>query len=141
MFGDIQARLQRRADLLLCGNYAAMLSDYACPIGIYFEDKVLAIRNPYEMEQLFSSVHHAMLARGVVALHPVIQAVELPRKGRQRVWARWEQIAADPAQSRTAEVIYYCRQTPAGLVTELMHYLRLGMTELQEIAPVAARSA
>lgn len=141
MFGTVLAGLQRRADLLLAGNYREMAADYGCPIGFYHGDRVLAVRSTDEFVTLFAAVHMSLQRRGVLRLVPVVKAVELPRKGRQRLWVRWNQVAANPADSRAAEVIYYCRQTPGRLVTELVQYLQLGLPEMHEIAPDAVRTA
>jgi hypothetical protein len=130
MFSEVHAQLTRRADLLMAGRVGDLLADYHYPLPLFLLTDRVIIRSVEEVIPVLHLVRDELLARGVIRLVPTVSALDIPRAGRFRAWVTWHEIAADPTENRTSDVIYFCKKTPHGMRMEMVCYTRLSMPDL-----------
>ena len=140
-FSQITSHLRRRGELLLSNQVATLLSDFDFPLPVFLGSRRLILTSPDQGWQVFEHLRKAYVDRGVVMLRPTVSAVEMPRAGRFRVWVDWQEIAFPAEASRVSQAVYYCRQTPLGLRTEMLNYTHLSMPELNGQFEALALSA
>ncbi|MDZ4085480.1 MAG: hypothetical protein U1E69_01620 [Tabrizicola sp.] len=141
MHSDIAAELRFRGDLLLQGRIDALLDSYIFPLPIFLPEQRMLLSGPEEARLVFSLLRHWLLRSGVASLHPQVQAVELPRAGRFRMWVDWNERLLPSGETRTCSAIYYCRATELGPRIEMVNYTRLSMPELHQEFEALALSA
>jgi hypothetical protein len=141
MFSQVHALLRRRADRLLNGHIEDVVSQYIFPLPLYLGSSRVIVRSPDEATAIFGVLRAAYLDRGVVALQPKVIAIDIPRAGRFRVWAEWQELALPVEGTRISSAIYYCKATPAGIQTEMVNYTHLSMPELNPQFAALALSA
>jgi hypothetical protein len=141
LYSEISAHLRRRAELLLSGQIAAMIESYHFPLPVFLPSGMMLLRTPEDAGAILGLVRGALKERGVIALRPQINAVDLPRAGRFRVWVDWHELAIPAEGTQISSAIYYCRQTEMGLQTEMVNYTRQSMPELSSQLAVLALSA
>lgn len=129
-FSQITTHLQTRADLLLSGQIDRLVADYLFPLPVFLHSSRLLIQTADQAASVLSHLRDALVDRGVVALRAKVSAVDLPRADRFRAWVDWHEIVGPSEPPRLSQAVYYCRQTDAGLRTEMVHYTRLSMPEL-----------
>ncbi len=125
-FHKMQDMLQARADLLFAGRFEEMARHILFPLPVYLQASPVVISCASHLSLVLGPVREVLISRGVLRCIPTVQAVEITRRGRFRVWARWEERAADPAQSSRTEVVNYFRDTGTGILSEMLEYLDEG---------------
>jgi hypothetical protein len=130
MFSQVTAQLCARAEAFLSGNLEEVVYNYLYPLPLYLPSTQLVIRTPQEARAVLNKLRVAMLQRGVVAMKPKVSAIDLPRAGRFRVWVEWTELALPVEGTRTASVVYYCRNAASGFRIEMMDFVRPSMPEL-----------
>jgi hypothetical protein len=141
LYSQITTHLRHRGELLLSGDIDGMLGDFVFPLPIFLNAHRLLIQSPDQARLIFGHLRDAYLDRGVVSLRPSISAVDLPRGGRFRVWADWQEIALPVEGTRVSQAIYYCRMTALGLQVEMINYAHVSMPELNRQFAALALSA
>ena len=141
MFSLVTAHLRRRADLLFGGHYDQIAAQYSYPLPMYLGTTRVIVRNPDEACSILCLLRAAYLERGVIALQPLVTAVDLPRDGRFRAWVDWHELARSAQESRASSVVYYCKSIPTGLRTEMINCARPSMPELNPHFAALALSA
>jgi hypothetical protein len=131
-YSQISSHLRGRAELLLAGQLDLLADSYQFPLPVFLRDNRLVIRSHDHARLILGHLRAALQDRGVVALRPMISAVDLPRAGRFRVWVNWQEIAFPAEGTRVSQVVYYCRETSLGLQTEMVNYTHLSMPELNQ---------
>lgn len=130
--------LRTRGELLMSGRIEEMVASYIYPLPIYMQSRCMILHTPLDAYLVFDVLRKALLERGVVTLRPQVNAVELPRGGRFRVWADWHELAFPVEETRKSSVIYYCRETEFGPQVEMINYTLTSMPELnQQFAALA----
>jgi hypothetical protein len=140
-YAKVHAELQRRADLLFAGRYDEIIRHYDFPLALSLQGRVTAITSPVRLWEFLRHLHVSLKARGIVRSEAELVAVELPRDGRFRVWARWHEISAKPNSCGTSDALYYCARTQSGFRTEMLSYSRMSMPELAPLYSSLALSA
>jgi hypothetical protein len=130
MFSEVTAHLTRRADNLMSGRLDDMISDYHYPLPIFLATTRVIVRSVEESRPVLQVLREELLARRVMRLVPTVSAIDIPRGGRFRTWVTWQELATDPADCRSSDVIYFCKSSPMGLRMEMICYTRLSMPEL-----------
>ena len=125
-FHKIQDMLQARADLLLAGRFEEMARHILFPLPVYLRASPIVISCATQLAQMLGPVRDVLIGRGVQRCIPTVRAVELVRQNRFRVWAGWEERAADPSQTSRSEVVHYFRDTGTGIQSEMLEYLDEG---------------
>jgi hypothetical protein len=141
MIAMVQSQLRLRAELLLAGRLGLVVRDYRIPLLVQLGPDRLLIRTQNEALSILAVLRQALLARRVVAMLPKVTAIDLPKNGRFRVWVDWQELAVPVDGTRLSSTIYYCRQTPGGMRTEMVEYTRLSMPELNQQFAALALSA
>jgi hypothetical protein len=141
MFQIIRTQLQRRAELLLVGRYEDLTSEYRFPMPIYMKNKVVVIQTGAQMLSLIGDVGKGLRQRNVRQMVVDVTAVELPKNGRLRVWATWEEFGDSPEDYRTSEVVYFGRMSDNRFVTEACEYSCMSMPDLHRQPEPVAKSA
>lgn len=141
MNSQVTAHLRSCGDLLLSGRIDEMLTAYLFPLPIFLPAQRMLLHGPEEARAVFTVLRRSLLQSGVVALRPQVQAVELPRGGRSRLWVDWQELVMPAAEMRISQAIYYCRVTDLGPRIEMVNYTRLSMPELHQEFEALALSA
>lgn len=137
-YSGLTAQLRTRGEMLLSGRIEELVASYIYPLPLYLQSQCQVLHSPLDAYLVFDLLRTALLQRGVVSLRPQVNAVELPRGGRFRVWADWHEIACPVEDSRKSSVIYYCRETRFGPRVEMINYTLMSMPELnQQFAELA----
>ena len=141
MFSALQDRLLWRAGLLLSGRIEDYCREYPVPTPIYLQDKLLPITSSDQMLQAANHLRKLFLRRGVLHIQPKVAAVELPRKGRFRVWVNWLEFAQDSVNNAASQSIYYLQQTDHDFRTEMVNWPAMSMPELRDFSPDSCKTA
>ncbi len=122
MFQQLQDQVQWRADLFLSGRFEDMSREYIFPLPVYVHNRLIALRTASEGMAQAASVRTALQHRQIETLKITVKAIEVPRDGRFRVWADWHAVSRDCRRSRRMGLVYYMRETGAGIRSEMLHY-------------------
>jgi len=141
MYRSITEHLQRRGDLLLSGRYEELSRLYLLPQALYLSDSPWVLRDTADVVAAMGRLHQMLRERQILSCIPTVMAMQLPRKGRFRAWVRWSEYSADPSQNGSSEVVYYFRETPNGLKTEMLEFKELSLPEFRQIVPNRLRTA
>jgi hypothetical protein len=141
LYSRVSAHLRGRAELLLSGQFDAMIACYHFSLPVFLPTGMMLLRSAEDARAVLGLMRDALRERGVVALRPQINAVDLPRAGRFRVWVDWHELAIPAKGTRISSAIYYCRLANSGLQTEMVNYTRHSMPELNSQIAALALSA
>jgi hypothetical protein len=141
MHSQLTAELRARGNLLLQGRIDELLDTYIFPLPVFMPEQRLLLTCPDQAQAVFTLLHAWLKRTGVVSVQPEVQAVELPRAGRFRVWVDWQERIMPSAETRVSSVIYYFRVTQLGPRIEMVNYTRLSMPELHQEFEALALSA
>ncbi len=141
MFSEVTSHLTGRADNLMSGRLDDILPDYHYPLPVFLGARRVIVRSAEESRSVLHFLREELLARRVTRLVPTVTALDIPRAGRFRAWVTWREIAADPAENRSSDVIYFCRKSQSGLRMEMICYTHLSMPELSPKVAGLAMSA
>lgn len=129
-FAQIMALLRTRSENLLSGDLDALLRGFSYPLPIFVPSRRLVLENVEQARSVCELIRTALAERGVIALHPKVTAMEMPRGGRFRVWVDWYELAMPVSGTRLTSATYYIRAGSAGLRTEMISYESLSMPEV-----------
>lgn len=122
MFNLMQQLMQQRLALLQEGRCRELSGLYLYPCPVYLSGIQHVMHGRKDMEQALSRLAQQLCRTGVVRMEATLAAVELPRQGRFRVWVNQRSLAADGSLVNRAAFVHYCRQTEAGVMTEMAEY-------------------
>ena len=122
MYARLQNLMQWRMSLLLSGRHADLAQEYLHPLPVYLNGRQQVLRSPAEMEVSLRRLHSHTLAVGVTSTEVRVGAVELPRRGRFRVWVWYCNLGANGATLAHGHFLHYCRETSSGIKTEMTEY-------------------
>lgn len=122
MFGKIQRVLQHRADMTLASRYGDCARQFLYPFVADAGTNRYVVPDEDAMAQVFAILHRNMRQKAVCRVAVTVTAMDLPRKGRFRVWACYRKIGATAVVE--SDVLHYCRETPYGIQTEMSEYSR-----------------
>jgi hypothetical protein len=71
------------------GRYETLVAGYSLPLPIYVNRMASVARHPREIWSFFQALHGLLLAHGYAGLSGRVASVELPRRGRFRLWVEW----------------------------------------------------
>jgi hypothetical protein len=132
MHSQLTAELRARGNLLLQGRIDELLDTYIFPLPVFMPEQRLLLTCPDQAHALFTLLHAWLKRTGVVSVQPEVQAVELPRSGRFRVWVDWQERIMPSAETRVSQL---------GPRIEMVNYTRLSMPELHQEFEALALSA
>jgi hypothetical protein len=140
-YSQVSAFMATRADQMLSGQLEALAASYTFPLPVYLNDQPLVVASAERACAMLCLQRLSMIHRQVVALRPTVNAIDLPRNGRFRVWVDWLELAIPAEGSGRSSAIYYCRSREAGLQIEMVTYTRLSVPELRPQFAAIALSA
>jgi hypothetical protein len=90
-------------------DYRGVLSHYDFPVNLTLEDRLIQLARPRELEALLRDHAIFHLNADLVETRFTLSAVELPRKGRFRVWVRYHHVNTAGQTIRTSDRILRLR--------------------------------
>lgn len=141
MHSHLTAELRARGNLLMQGHIDELLGSYIFPLPVFLPEERLLLTCPDQAHALLTLLRAMLTRTGVTAIQPIVQAVELPRLGRFRVWVDWQERVLPSGEMQVSSVIYYFRVTKLGPRIEMLNYTRLSMPELHQEFEALALSA
>jgi hypothetical protein len=71
------------------GRYEMLTDIYRFPLPVYLDGTPSVLGRPRDLWAFFQLLHARLTAAGLPELEGRLISVELPRKGRFRIWADW----------------------------------------------------
>ncbi|MBL9049869.1 MAG: hypothetical protein JNK19_07145 [Tabrizicola sp.] len=140
-YSKVSEFMSRRAEQMLSGQIEALAAAFAYPLPVYLQDLPVVVSKAESACAMLCLQRLSMIQRHVVAVRPTVTAIDLPRKGRFRVWVDWLEVAIPPEGTRRASAVYYCSDAGDGMKIEMVSYTRLSTPELQPQFAALALSA
>ncbi len=122
-------------------DYRGVLAHYDFPVDLSLEDRHFTLARPRELEALLRDHTAAHQDAHLVATQFSISALELPRKGRFRVWVRYFHVDAQGNTALHSDRILRLRDRGDHLVIEAVQVTRLPFDRLRSWAPPQRLSA
>lgn len=116
---------RHRADFI-ARNWDRLRFDYACPVAVYFGPRVVVMRTPQALVEGMEAFCNALRRAEVRRTSLTVDAISLPRKGRQAVWVSWGLRSPADEDLGVARTIYYFALPPGRApVIEMVSYEHL----------------
>ena len=110
----------------VAGRLGEVVQAWSFPCPVEIDGQLVVMRNSDAFEAYLAQRHSAVLAAGLTALKPRVSAIEMPRKGRFRVWLRWTSHFGDRTQDENHGTVYFMAFRPDGRLTiEMMDLVQL----------------
>lgn len=122
MYARLQNLMQWRMSLLLAGRHEDLAREYLYPYPVYMAGRQQVLRSPCEMQVSLRRLQTMKQALGVTRMEARVRAIELPRKGRFRVWVSGSSFCAEGKLQGTSQFVHYCRETSEGIKTEMSDF-------------------
>lgn len=122
MFARLQELMTLRFSLLMSGQHEALSREYLYPYPLYLAGRQHVMRSAEEMALALRRLQHLGEKGGVARIEPMVQAMELPREGRFRVWISYRNLDARGLVLSTGSFIHYCRLVDGEIKTEMSDY-------------------
>jgi hypothetical protein len=106
-------------------DFRGVLSHYDFPVNLTLEDRQLQLARPRELESLLRDHATSHLNAAMVETRFTLSALELPRKGRFRVWVRYHHVNEAGQTIRTSDRILHLRDRGNRLIIEEVAVTRL----------------
>ncbi len=140
MYQNIQELIQWQSDLLLAGRFEDLSREYDYPVALYLKSSSLPIRDSEHLIAILKLTRQSLIRRGVTKIVAKVIAMDLPRKGRFRVWVdSVEQNACGQTLFRAGSVLF-CRIGRQGIRTEMVQFWQCAMPEIWQKTPQAIAS-
>lgn len=108
------------------GRLEEMVRYWAFPCPVEVEGQLVVMRNPEVFVTYLAERRATALASGLTDMTPRISAIEMPRKGRFRVWLRWVFRFGDLTEEEDHGMVYFMCSGPDGRLTiEMMDVVQL----------------
>ena len=119
------------------GRLEEMASHWAFPCPMEVDGQLVVMRSPEVFVTFLAERRRAALSRGLTAMMPRISAIEMPRKGRFRVWLRWVfHYGSQADEEEDHGMVYFMAAGPDGRLTiEMMDVVHI------PVSRAAAQSA
>jgi hypothetical protein len=119
------AMVERFATRFNAGDLLSMTEDFVFPLPVQVQEKLALIHRPADMVALFECCRAAIAPQGLKPSHPRIIAMDLPRKGRFRLWVDWSCHAFPTPDQVHTKNIYYCSFIGSRIQVEMVQYLHI----------------
>ena len=121
----VRAWLETQVDLLFQGRFADMLPRFDLPLAVQVGADMTVLSTQVQFIDVMADYRAGLIASGVIGLGVRITAVDLPRRGRFRIWADFDHHRAAGIDQSADQMILYCRQDRDDIQVELLHCTRL----------------
>jgi hypothetical protein len=125
MNAAVHAMIARQADLLFRGDTAAMLTAFDLPLAVQHGDDMLVMATAEQFCGVMAGHRAALVATNVTGLQARMTAIELPRRGRFRVWVDLDHLRDAGIDPGADQFVLYCRQDLPDIRIELIDCIRL----------------
>lgn len=119
--------LEKLAGLLFQRRFDGMLQHVDLPLAIQVDGEMTAIPTPFAFAEMMTLYCDGLDEIGVTGIGVRQTAIELPRRGRFRLWAEMDHERPEGVTQGADQLILYCRQEGAGFRIELIHCVRLAI--------------
>jgi len=120
MFPSLQTFFDAHLSSLISGDVAAFVSDYDYPMALYVEDEIVVYPSPVALTEASGAYRRWLINSGITHYTCRINAVDIPKLNRFRVWVT---IFAHCAKCDTVdqtESIYFLRDKRGQLLIEMV---------------------
>lgn len=122
MYSQLKQLLHRRATLLMAGQMQELAKEYVYPLPIYVSGRQEVMRDAKEMAATLTRLALVQQAQDVAQVDLKLDAMELPRHGRFRIWVTQRSRDAQGAILDQGQLVHYCRLTESGIKIEMSDY-------------------
>lgn len=102
---------------------------FPCPVET--DGQLVVMRSSEALEAYLAERRRTLIAAGLTAMTPRVSAIEMPRKGRFRVWLRWTLHFGDQAEEENHGTVYFMAFQPDGRLT-------IEMMDIVQLPPITA---
>jgi hypothetical protein len=121
MFPRLQSFFDTHMNCLLQPDLATFVSNYDFPLALYVEGEVIVYASPVQLLEAMAVYRDWLLSKGVCQIQMRINAVDMPRNDRFRVWTTtFYHSATDQVRTR-CENIHYLREKRGRYLIEMVH--------------------
>ncbi|NBZ88513.1 hypothetical protein [Stagnihabitans tardus] len=122
MYSQLEKLLQRRMTLLMTGRMQELAEEYVYPLPIYVAGRQEVMRDAEEMVTTLTRLAAIQKSKGVAKVDLLLDALEMPRHGRFRIWLTHINRDARGEIVEQGQLVHYCRVTEAGIKIEMSDY-------------------
>ena len=119
MYNSVGNLMEWRAGLIMSGRFEDLAREHLYPMPIYVGPERHTFSTPQTMEETYRDIRKRLVSAGVEKLTTRVTAVEVPRRGRFRVWVDWFALRKGEGPNCVALSVEYMRATQNGLRTEM----------------------
>ncbi|MEO0390661.1 MAG: hypothetical protein AAF218_06940 [Pseudomonadota bacterium] len=136
---ELQTYFETHAAQMLNSDLQSAAARLAFPAAIYIGKHLMVLSRAEDAEAALHVFQRTLVFNGVRHMHCEVDAVELPRAGRQRAWVQWSYQNAAGQELRRDQVMYVLRNAdaPHTAQIEMMEYTALAFPALVEELPLA----
>jgi hypothetical protein len=120
-----QAMVERFATRFNAGDHLSMTEDFVFPLPVQVKEQLALIHRPADMVALLECCRTAIAPQGPKPSHPRIVAIDLPRRGRFRLWVDWSCHARPTPDQVHTKNIYYCSVIGSRIQVDMVQYLQI----------------
>jgi hypothetical protein len=114
----------RIAALFNAGDIAPIADCASYPLPIQMDGNLTLFRTREDMISALTHYRAQNIAQGFAPSRAQVVAVDLPRKGRFRLWVDWHYDTRDAPPRPRTQNIYYCVMINGQITVEMVQYLR-----------------
>ncbi|MGB8815472.1 MAG: hypothetical protein WCC57_20030 [Paracoccaceae bacterium] len=120
MYARATEMLASEARLMNSRNLFGLASGFDFPLIVEIEGQTILYVTPNAMMTGTADFLGDLAQQGYVSMHPRVRAVEMPRKGRFRIWAHWEHRNAAGVTVSVSDYLYHCRDRARSICVEMV---------------------
>lgn len=131
MFTRVAQMMQQMMASFQQGDLPQAVSWCDFPMALRLGGRDLLLTRPDELITLLADLADQRRAAGQVSSTAELMSIELPRRGRFRVWTRWHHVDADGRPADHTDMIYHCRDRGHRICIEAAEVTRLSLDAMQ----------
>ena len=137
MYQRVQNLFQWRADLLMANRLSDLAEQHMFPWTVYLENTPITVPTADSFAVSIGNFRDHMIARGTCRLVARLTALDVPRNGRFRAWISQFEMGPDENVVKSTRIIQYCRETEAGIRTEMTQCWNCA---IEDFSPISIRN-
>lgn len=120
MFVRLQKFFDRHMRELMQGHLTEFVSEYDFPMALHLKETLIVYPSPVKMLEATQAYHAWLVADGVSSMHVRINAVDVPRQERFRVWTTIFHTRPKGQPTSQTESVYYLRRKRGRILIEMV---------------------
>ena len=137
MYQRVQNLFQWRADLLMANRLSDLAEQHMFPWTVYLENTPITVPTADSFAVSIGNFRDHIIARGTCQLIARLTALDVPRNGRFRAWISQFEMAPGENVVKSTRIIQYCRETEAGIRTEMTQCWNCA---IEDFSPISIRN-